>query len=180
MNIVEPILKFLHGGFKEAFNSEDKQQPLVVIDQKGGYGANTMPYVMPVVQPNVYALPHNMFLQTQPVRFGVTFEPMDDETFEDLDEDQPVVVFIYDPYEPEEFIYVVTELGQGINNGELYPGTYALVALVYLDEDFDDIDGVGTATFNIYEGELPFDLTVPISSDDEDISDFLDEIYGQN
>ena len=68
----------------------------------------------------------------------------------------------------------------GINNGELYPGTYALVALVYLDEDCDDIDGVGTATFNIYEGELPFDLTVPISSDDEDISDFLDEIYGQN
>ena len=36
----------------------------------------------------------------------------DDETFEDLDEDQPVVVFIYDPYEREEFIYVVTELGQ--------------------------------------------------------------------
>ncbi len=179
MNIIEPIMKFLSGGF-QAFNPEDKQQPLVVIDQKSEYGTNGMPYIMPVIQPNVYALPHNIFLQIQPVQFSVTFEAMDEETFEYLDEDQPVVVFIYDPYEPEEFIYLVTQLNQGIGNGELYPGTYGLLALVYVDEDLDDIDGIGIVNFTIQEGELPFDLGVLISSDDEIISNLLGEIYGQN
>lgn len=179
MNIFEGITKFVGGGIK-TFIPEDKQQPVVVnLHQESGYGAGTMPYIMPVIQPNLFAPPHYIALETEPVQFDVTFEPIDEETFEYLDEEQPVVVFIYDPYEPEEFIYVVTDLN-GIGNGELYPGTYQLLAIVYLDEDFDEIDGVGFANFTINEGELPFDLHVVVSSDDEMISDLLGEIYAQN
>ncbi len=100
MSIIEPILEFI---VKKAFPPEtDKQQPVVVnVNQDSGYGGYTMPYIMPVIPPmppNVYSLPHySTGLETIPVQFDVTFEPIDEETFEYLDEDQPVVVLSMTP-----------------------------------------------------------------------------------
>ena len=149
----------------------EQQQPVVINVPQ--VREQDTPLVRPVAQPNVYAPDHYIIAETEPIQFDVTFEPVDDETFEYLDATQPVIIFIFDPNDLEEMIFFITDLGQGINNGELYPGQYGLLALVYVDEELEYIDAIGVTDFTIEEYELPFDLRVPISSDENMIAGLL-------
>ncbi len=174
MNIIEGIKQFIKGGL-EALKDAEPRQAIVInnhLNKEGGYGTNIVPVITPVIQPNVYAPPHYIFPEIELVQFNVIFEPFDYGAFKYLYSEQPVVVFIFDPYEPEVNICLETELGYGINNGQLYPGRYGLLALV-VDESLEDIYGIGIADFTIYEGQLPFDLLIPISTDDSIIASLL-------
>lgn len=191
MNIFEGIgknvTKFVKGGLDALKDAEPAKAVVVNVNQEGRQAANILPVITPIVQPNVYT-PQNyidyIVPEIEPVQFDVTFVPIDYATFEYLDPEQLVVVFVFNAYEPERNIFLITELGQGISNGELYPGRYGLIALV-LNEDFEDIgyvediesvediDGVGIADFIIDEYQPSFDLHIPISTDDYIISGLL-------
>lgn len=170
MSIAKGIIDFLHGGVQAVLENKERQQPVVVnVNQAGG---GNYPMIVPVSHPGQYALPNADIEASLPTPFSVTFEAIDEGTRDYLNLNQPVLVLIFDPNEPDETIVVTTELGDGLS-GEFYPGLYSLLALVLMGEDMEQIDAIGVADFTIEDGEPPFDLRVAVSSDEEDIAEIL-------
>lgn len=175
MSWIRYAATFVRGGLNAIIGDDArKQEPtLVVLDPNAMGRPNYYPAGIPMPQTNVYSPRHNVLPQITPTAFEVTFEPADEVTGDMLSADLPVAVLLADPDEPDEIVQAVTELGQGIAEGALYPGVYELLALVASPDDPDLIVGIGHGAFSIEIGEPPFDLHVPISADPEIIADVL-------
>jgi len=153
------------------------QQPVVFSLHTSDPGDNLeQPSLRPTRLPDVYAPSGRLDNLLERVSFDLNFVPLDEESFEDLVAEQPVIVFIYNPEDPDEAVFSLTELGDGIRDGYLYPGTYGLLALVYFDESFEEIDAVGLAELTIGVGSPPLEINVPISSDEN----ILDALLGED